>query len=69
MLFPNFVISSLLRVRRDRGRDDLQPASGTLLHIGIIALGVPAKIPVTLLFFLRGRLNIHLRLLLDGCGR
>jgi hypothetical protein len=61
----SFIISSLLHVRRNRRRNDLHPAARTLLHIWIIALRIPAVIPIILLLLLRGRLDIYLRLLLD----
>jgi len=58
MLLLSFVMPSLLNIRRNGRWSDLHPASGTLLHIWIIALGIPAVIPVTLLLLLRCRLDI-----------
>src|SRR4030042_5249986 len=64
MLVPYLNISSLSFIRRNRRRNNLQPALRTLLNIGIVTLGIRTVIPVTLFIFLWGRLYIYRLLLL-----
>jgi len=58
MLVPYLNISSLSFIRRNRRRNNLQPALRTLLNIRIIALGIRTVIPVTLFLLLWGRFYI-----------
>jgi hypothetical protein len=64
MLLPYLNISSLSLIRRNRRRNNLQPALRTLLNIGIVPLGIRTVIPVTLFLLLWGRLYIYRLLLL-----
>jgi hypothetical protein len=43
-----------------RRRNNLHPAVRALLHIGVIAFGILAVIPVNRFLRLEGRLDIHL---------
>jgi hypothetical protein len=64
MLLPYLNISSLSLIRRNRRRNNLQPALRTLLNIGIVPLGIRTVIPVILFLLLWGRFYIYRLLLL-----
>jgi hypothetical protein len=64
MLLPYLNISSLSLIRRNRRRNNLQPALRTLFNIGIVPLGIRTVIPVILFLLLWGRFYIYRLLLL-----
>src|SRR5512137_1110482 len=68
-LFLCSIMSSLLHIRRNRGRHHLHPAAGALFNIGVVALRIPAVIPIGLLLRFRCGLDIYLGLLLDNDRR
>jgi len=63
-LLPYLNISSLSLIRRNRRRNNLQPALRTLFNIGIVPLGIRTVIPVILFLLLWGRFYIYRLLLL-----
>ncbi len=55
-------MQSILLVRWRRRRNNLHPAARTPFHVRIVTLWIPAVIPVIRLLWLRGRLDVFVRL-------